>query len=260
MNVSATLVGGQTPQLVQIVVDETPVGETWTLTGSTGDFSWEVPGGRGVGNGQEQLTRVDNQAPGNVPVTYTFRSATVVETSQPVTVRFDERVVLQTLNGQRTLQVALRMGSDLMEYPTNVATFRVPGRSRPVVRYDVLGDVVASLGILVPLSASKLFRQLLESGAPILYRLGEPVVDLDPAGVIQITRAASPEVFYARNERAWDLAYERVDNPFADIPIGAFSWDVFDDSFTGATWMDGFDQTFRDLTWDQFDTFDWSTL
>jgi len=259
MTVTAMLVGGQSPPLVQVVVDDAPDGEAWTLTGSAAGTTWTVPGGVGIGEG-DQVSRTDNLAPGNVPVVYTFTSTSVIESSTPVIVPFGKRAVLQTLDGQRTLQVDLRMGSDAINLPTSIASFRIPGRSRPVHRYDVLGDVVSELRILVPLSQTKQFRELLASGAPIVYRFGEPVVDLDLVGVIALSRVSSTEVLYARQERAWDLQYEISDHPLQDVPVGAFSWDVFDAAFAGAEWDDGFDQTFATLTWDQFDTFDLSTL
>ena len=47
--ITATLIGGTSPQKVQIVISATPVGADWVLTGQSGGYVWEVPGGVGVG-------------------------------------------------------------------------------------------------------------------------------------------------------------------------------------------------------------------
>lgn len=260
MSVTASLVSGQSPQLVQVVVDEAPLGEQWELTGSTAaGYTWVVPGGRGVGDGG-QLIRVDNRFPGNVAVTYRFSSESTVETAAPIIVPFAKDLVLQSLDGQRTVTVDLLKGSLELELPTNVSAYRVAGRSRPVLRYDVIGDVASTFRVLVPLAESSRFRELLAAGAPILYRVGVEIVDLDPVAVIGVMSVNSPIVHQARAMRVWELGYTIVDDPFADVPLGAFSWDVFDEALNGTSWDDGFDQTFETLTWDQFDTYDWGVL
>ena len=56
--ITVSLIGAVDPPLVQIVLSATPLGETWTVTGTDGDFTWTVPGAMGVGDGM-QLALVD---------------------------------------------------------------------------------------------------------------------------------------------------------------------------------------------------------
>lgn len=257
MTVTATLVGGQNPQLVQIVVDEAPDGETWTLTGTAGDYTWQVPGGAGIGDG-DQVVRVDNRTPGNLPIVYTFTAESGAESSSPITVTFARDMVLQSMDGQITLQLELLDESLDTELPVNGARFRVPGRPRPVVRYDVTGDVIGQFRVMVPVADSNTFRQLFASGAPILYRLGVSIMDLDLVSTITITSITS-RAHQTGNLRVWNLGYELVDDPFADVPLGAFTWDYVDDALAALDWDDS-DAFFTGTTWDEIDRYDWSTL
>ena len=287
MSVVASLVPGQWPQLVQVVVDEAPVGEEWRLIGTVGEFtpglapdvsllpsegilpldsefvsggySWVVPGGAGVGDGG-QLVLVDNLSPGNVPYVYTFVSGSGVVTSNLVTVPFRRDIVLQTLDGQAAVDVELSEGSLDLEWPTNVTSFRVPGRARPVVRYDVLGDVVSSFRVKVPMGETADLRRVLTSGAPIVYRFGaaEGSFDLAPVGVIGV-KSVSSEAVPTADLRFWTLGYELIDNPLADVRLGAFTWGDFDEVFAGRPWSD-FDAAFVGLPWSSFDTADFTAV
>lgn len=258
MTVTASLVGSQTPPLVQIVVSVAPDGEAWTVTGSTGAFTWSVPGGEGVGEGM-QVVLADNLTPPNTPVTYTFTSDSVTEVSNSVTVPQDEDLTLQTLDGQKSVGVDLMDGSLDTELPTNMATFRVPGRARPVLRYDVVGDIVSQFVVRVPTAEATALREVLSSGAPIIYRAAGALEDVPPVGVVAIMRAQSG-LYFTNGFREWTLGFVAVDNPFADVRLGAFSWEgAFDAAFDTLDWGD-FNAAFATLKWDQFDTYDWGVL
>lgn len=284
MSVVASLVSGQSPQLVQIVIDEIPDGAGWTLTGevggytdglilgdglvpdadllpadsefTAGSYSWVVPGGSGVGDGG-QVVLVDNRSPGNVPYRYTLHLDSGLESSNSVTVPFANDIVLQTLDGQSTVDVELLADSLGMELPTNLSTFRIPGRPRPVVRYDVLSDITSQFVVKVPMASTADFRKVISSGAPIVYRFGDTSFDLDPVGVVALTSVSS-EPHPTVDLRFWSLGYVLIDDPDADVRLGAFTWDVFDDALSGADWDDGFDARFVGLDWDHFDTVDWA--
>lgn len=255
--ITAALIGGQSPQLVQIIISATPDGEPWTLTGHAGDYTWDVPGGTGVGDG-EQLSLTDNLAPGNREIVYTLVSTSGEESSDPLTVPFATDLVLQSLNGQFSLAVDLLQGSLEFEHPTNMATFRVPRRARPVVRYDVLGDVVSAFNIRVDVADTPALRTILKSGEPVVYRCGAEIVDLDPVGVIAITSVTSPRVYTAHGHRIWNLGYELVDHPNLDRRLGAFSWDFVDGVLEERDW-DEFDTLMSGLSWNEFDVLDWTT-
>lgn len=286
MSVVASLVSGQAPQLVQVVVDGVPEGEAWELTGHVGElapgllpgagvvpgagtivtdsvfedagYSWVVPGGSGVGDGG-QVVLVDNRSPGNVPVTYRLTTASGEEDSGSVRVPFRNDIVLQTLDGQATVDLELMAGSLDMSWEPSVSSFRVPGRARPVVRYDVLSDVRSAFVVKVPFDATPELRRVLTSGAPIVYRFGDTSFDLDPVGVA-VVRSVESEAFPTADMRLWTLGYELVDDPFADVRLGAFSWDSgFDVAFEGRPWSH-FNQAFSGLSWDAFDKSDWSVV
>lgn len=283
MSVVASLVSGQSPQLVQIVLDDIPVGVSWRLTGHVGDltlgllpgsglvpgvgvvpadsvfesagYSWAVPGGSGVGDGG-QVVLVDNRSPGNVPFIYRLTTDVGVESSGSVMVPFSSDIVLQTLDGQATVDLDLMAGSLGMAWEPAVASFRVPGRRRPVVRYDVLGDGGSAFVLKVPFSATADLRRVLTSGAPIVYRFGDTSFDLDPVGVVSV-RSVESEAFPTADMRMWTLGYELIDDPFVDVRLGAFTWDSgFDAAFVDRPWNE-FDSAFVGLDWDAFDQVDW---
>jgi hypothetical protein len=254
--ITASLVGGGVPPLVQIVVDETPDGEGWTLTGSAGGLTWTVPGGVGVGDG-EQLTIADNRTPGNIPIVYTFTAETVTEVADAVTVPMPE-LVLQSLDGQVSLPVSLLDGALSVQFPSRKSRFVIPGRRRPVTRFTVSGDREGSWPVLVPVAESGTFDALIMSGAPVLYRCGEPIFDFPLVGVIDLDTPTAVG-YSSEGLRVWDLPYVTVDDPFMDQRFGAFPWDFFDTVNGGRTW-DDFDALFSGSTWNEFDTTDWATL
>jgi len=256
--ISATLIGGGSPQNVQIVVDVTPAGVAWTLVGSTADGkTWPVPGGAGVGDGQ-QLVLIDNRAPGNRSVTYVFSSGGSIQTSNAVLVAFAEDFVLQTLSGSRALSLGLHLGSLDTSMGSRQQRFRVSGRRRPVVRYDVSDDIEGQFVLLVEQEQSADFKDMIGSGEPLLYRLGTQLADLDPVAVISYG-ALSSMIYPVKGLRAWSMPYAVIDDPYLDVRLGAFSWDNFEAAWAGKTWTD-LDVRMAGLTWDQFDTFDWSTI
>jgi hypothetical protein len=229
--ITATLVGGSTPPLVQVVVSATPTGQTWVVTGSDGSYSWTVPGGVGVGDGQ-QLTLVDNRSPGNRPIQYTIASSAGSETSAPVVVPFDADMVVMSLDGQTAVQVEV-MGEPLaFSRESAQVAFSVSGRARPVVRYSTTADVVGQFDFLSPIGDRGQWDALLASGEPLLYRCGADFGDMMPAGVFMYGKVSSAG-FAREAVRQWSIPYTIVDDPFMDQRLGAFSWDDFDAAFAG---------------------------
>ncbi len=224
-----------------------------------GSYSWVVPGGFGVGDGG-QVVLVDSRSPGNVPVVYTLETTGGEESSSPVVVPFRSDIVLQTLDGLAAVDVELMAGSLGMEWEPQVSQFRVPGRSRPVVRYDVLSDNAASLVVKVPMGETPALRRVLTSGRPIVYRFGAPEgsYDLDPVGVIAVTAVTSEPVPTA-DLRFWSLGYALIDDPDKDVRLGAFTWADFNAAFSGRTWAD-FNAAFSGSTWAEFNRADWTVV
>lgn len=255
--ITASLIGGGSPQMVQIVVSSTPAGVAWELTGSAGGWTWNVPGGAGIGDGG-QLSLADNRAPGNVPVVYTFTANGVSQSTSPIYVPFSGDFVLQASNGSRALTLGLLKGSLETSLRSRQTRFDVAARRRPAVRYDVTSDVEGTLILLVPTADTATFFDMLAPGSPLVYRLGTEVMDLDPVGIFSYGDLSSVP-YQSKELRAWSIPYALVDDPFLDVRLGAFSWDDFDDAWAGKTWAD-FDARMAGVTWDQFDSFDWSTI
>ena len=229
--ITATLVGGSTPPLVQVVVAATPPGAQWTVTGHAGDYSWTVPGGMGVGDGQ-QLTLVDNRSPGNMPVTYTISSSAGQKTSPPITVPFSTDLVLMSLDGQVAVEVNLAGSEMPWSIPSSQVAFTIPGRENPVVRFTTGGGRSGELPFWLSVDETSRVIELLRSGEPLLYRCGAIIDDLPPAGVF-IYPEVQPVAYAGSAMRKWPLRYTIVDDPFMDQRLGAFSWDDFDAAFAG---------------------------
>lgn len=258
--ITASLIGAQTPPLVQIVISETPPSEQWELLGTDGAYSWIVPGGGGLGDGG-QLTLADNRGPGNRPLTYIFVTADGNQASEPVTIPFTNSLAIQSLDGQRSINVEIAGMELTASYASRQEVFDVPGRRRPAVRYAAGGDAVGKLSFWYPVERSDEVRALFASGEPLIYRSGGNTDDLEPVGVFAYS---SPESVAVTNLglRQWSFTYTLLDDPYADRRLGAFTWDFIDglQVQSGAIVRDGDDmeQLLAGLTWDEIDRLDWS--
>lgn len=149
--ITAALVGVATPPMVQVTLT-TDNGQAWSVIGTDGVEVWAVPGGSGIGDGQ-QVTLADNRKPGNREITYQVTSGSRVEQSQPIVIPFASGLVIQTLSGSVSIE-ADYAGSRLpLDFQSNQTRFDVPGRPRPVIRYAPTSDMASAT---VPL----------QSGAP----------------------------------------------------------------------------------------------
>lgn len=259
--ITASLVGAQTPPLVQIIISETPAGEEWELIGTDGVHTWTVPGGKGVGDG-EQLTLSDNRSPGNRPITYVLMTIFGNESAAPITVPFPTSLAIQSLDGSKSINVEIA-GSTLTA--TNAAQqelYRIPGRRRPAVRYAPTGDTQGSLAFWYPVAQSEDVRELFESGEPLIYRSGDVIDDLEPVGVF-VYGDIDSEAISNLGLRRWVFSYVLIDDPYLDMRLGAFSWYYIDSlqvASSGEILRDGvaMEELLAGLTWNQIDALDWS--
>ncbi len=260
--ISVTQVGAQEPRLVQITVSQTPDGVSWALVGSAAGIAWTVPGGMGIGDG-EAINLVDNRTPLNTPAVYTLIAGAGQEESDAVTVSTsgDVDAVIGSLDGQLNLPVQLIEGTELIEMEPAGALFTVPGRRNPVSRYSVTSNPIGKLIVRVPLVDSEYLDRLLAPGGPLLIRLAAPAFDLPLVQVVQIT-SVSANGNLVGAYRHWSLGYQRVDDPYMDQRLGAFTWDFIDElQAQGAAVVrdgDAMEQMLAGLTWDQIDALDWS--
>lgn len=284
MTVTASLLPGASPR-VRLVVPSIPEGAEWVLRGTVreftpgllvgpgtllgpetllaesdfapGGYSWVVPGGFGVGDGG-QVSVVDVRTPGNVSVQYTLEVNGAVDGSDVITVPFQRDLVLQTLDGRHSVDVELLAGSLDVGVSPRVGVYPVPGRGNPVVRYDVPTEAGGQFRIRVPMADTSGLRDVLASGGPVIYRFGADSFDLAPVGVVAVVRVEN-EPLPTVSERWWTLGYVPVDDPVADVPVGAFTWDQLGEAMTGRTW-DDFGALFAGETWDDFNITDWTTI
>lgn len=260
--IAATLVTtAGSPPPVQIVISDVPNGAEYVATGNTGDgSSWPVPGGTGVGDGG-QIVLVDNRSALNAPVTYSVVVQGVTYSAAPVTVSHPGKAVLQSLDGQTSVDFVWLDNALPREPQINAATFNVPGRRRPPIRFAPGGDGGGDLTIRADQSNNAEIRELLRSGKPILVRTDGTMRDWPAVELILL--ASAPSRLWAGDggnstQRVWSLDFLFVDDPEPSRALSAWTWDDFDEAADVSfdTW-DDFDALFAGSTWDDFDTTEW---
>lgn len=258
VSISAILLSGS-PAPVQVVVSGVPAGEPYEVRGQFGLDSWPIPGGRGVSDGA-QVVLVDSRAPLRSAVTYTVMVGTVTATSQPVTVPYPEKYVIQSLDGRQKVGFVWRDNGLPRDPYIDNAAFPVPGRRRPPIRFAPGGDGTGALEIRADRHNSEALHELLMEGRPLVVRTDGQVRDLKPVDIIMPT--AAPSALFEGDggistQRIWQLSYLLVDDPEPDTVLGAATWDQFDEIYAPSTW-DQFDAEWATQTWDQFDAEDWA--
>jgi len=264
VTITASLVtSAGSPPPVQIVIGDVPSGAEYVATGNTGGgSSWGVPGGTGVGDGG-QVVLVDNRSALNTPVTYSVVVQGVTYSAPPVTVLHSGKAVLQSLDGQTSVDFVWLSNSLPREPQINVATFNVPGRRRPPVRFAPGGDGGGELLIRADHANNDAIWDLLHSGRPVLVRTDGTMRDWPAVELILLTSAPSRlweavEGGQLSTQRVWSLGFLFVDDPEPSRALSAWTWDDFDEAATVSfpTWND-FDALFASSTWDEFDTTEW---
>jgi hypothetical protein len=263
--VEVTLLEADDPQPVQIVVDALTEGTDYVVVGRTGDGqTWPVPGGVGTATG-EQIILVDNRSPWGTPITYVLTADGATRVSRTVTVAFDGKCLMQSLDGRVRVEFVWRDNALPRELEQNAATFPVPGRPRPPARFAPGGDGGGALDIRTDATNTRLLQALLLTGRPIVVRTDGTVRDW-PAVELLLPLRASNQLWGGvtrpndtRTDRVWSLEYVLVDDPEPSTPLSVWTWDDFDAAMAGKTW-DDFDALFAASTWNDFDTYDWGQL
>lgn len=259
--ITAALVGVATPPMVQVTLT-TDNGQAWSVIGTDGVEVWAVPGGSGVGDGQ-QVTLADNRKPGNREITYQVTSGSRVEQSQPIVIPFASGLVIQTLSGSVSIE-ADYAGSRLpLDFQSNQTRFDVPGRPRPVIRYAPTSDMASVLPFWYPVEATSKVRALLSSGEPLLVRCGEPLDDFPSVSVVTYGSVSTVAVA-GHGMRRWELPITLIDDPYLEQRLGAFTWDYIDALQKVGSMVrrsgDVMEAIMAGRTWDEIDAFDWSVL
>lgn len=251
------------PPPVQIVLVDVPAGAEYVVTGSTGaGSSWPVPGGSAVGDGG-QVVLVDNRSALNVPVTYSAIVEGVSYAAAPVMVAHSGRAVLQSLDGQTSLDFVWVSNGMPREPQINAVASNVPGRRRPPVRIAPGGDGGGELVIRADRQNGDNLGELLAAGRPVLVRTDGGIRDWPAVEIILLVSAPSRlweaiEGGQLSTQRVWSLGFLFVDDPEPSRALSAWTWDGFDEAalVSFPTW-DDFDALFAGSTWDDFDTTEW---
>jgi hypothetical protein len=261
LGIVPTLSGASDPQAVQLGVTGLTAGVAFTVTGTTGTWSWTVPGGNGQLAGSTSVVLADFLVPLAVPATYTVTQSGASATTSPVTVFMlaEGDAVLHSLDGQTTAPAMWTNSGDTREQTPRVATYMVPGRSSPVIRWDVASTDSGTLVIDSEGAASATLRSLVAVGAPLIFRTNGPIFDVDPVQVVVVTKAPRVMVGIQGSLRRWSISYQVIDYPDLGSLLAASTWADFDAAWSTFVGTD-FDAYFAGLTGDQFDIIDWSTF
>lgn len=256
-SIAVALVGPVTPQSVQVAIAGLTPGQSLVVTGNAAGATWPVRGGTGSVP-SEQLLLTDAAAPLNVPITYTVTLDGQPFESDSIVVPFDDGYVLQSLDGRTVIPFRWHDNADPRETHMRTRLFDVPGRSAPVVRWDVSGGEAGELLIRTEPTATETLRTHLRTKGPVLLvRTDGQLLDLDPVQYVAITRATR-SVLGFDGLRLWSLSIEVITDPEPSTVLPSSTWDDFDAAYAALTW-DDFDAEWAGLEWtDDFDRTDWS--
>lgn len=229
LGITASLIGVYSPRTVQVVVTGLTVGAAYEVVGNWSGGSWAVRAGTGTA-ADTQLVLSDVAAPINIPVTYTVTEGGASATSAAVTVDYGRRYVLQSLSGDMSVAFDMVRNNAPRQIAPRQSAFVIPGRSRPVVVYDIAGGESGELLVDTEDTRTATLKAMLLSGAPLLLRTDGAVLDLDPAEFLSFTGVSSSLIGMSR--RRWALGFQVLDDPEPDTLIGLPTWDDFDAAWT----------------------------
>lgn len=262
-SISVALVGAGSPQSVQIVIGGLTPGQSIEVIGTAAGASWPVRGGTGSVSSETTIL-TDATGALNVPIVYTVTLDGVPFNSAPITVPFAGRYVLQSLDGRTTIPFTWRANGDPRDMRLRSQTFEVPGRTNPVVRWDVAAGEDGRLEIRTSRSGTEALRHHLRTVGPVmLVRTDGQIRDLEPSQYILIESARrvlwdAVDAGGAKStDRVWSLGFTVLDDPEPGTILPSSTWDDFDAAYAGLTW-DDFDAEWAGLTWDDFDRTDWT--
>lgn len=260
--ISGTLVGSASPQAVQVAVTGATIGDSYTITGADGVGDvWTVRGGDSTVAVGTSIVIADVATPINTPITYTVTHDADAATalSSPVTVPYSASYVLTTMDGSLAAAFLWMNNQDPLETPMRNALFYIPGRSAPVVRYDVPGADTGTLQVLTEGAQTPALKAVLTSQGGLCLLRGDGSLADFPA--VQFLAITNNQRILAGSgtERIWTLAYATIADPEPDAIVAAVDWDDFDLPWSTDTWT-SFNSSWAAGTWDGFDRFDWTTL
>lgn len=257
--ITATVLTGDDPAPVQVVVTGMSSGDPYIVQGAYGGRTWAIPAGIGTSDGST-LILIDNRAPFNGPVAYTVWVDNSPTTSNTVQVDYDGVCALQALAGMPIVKVEVATQADERAQDARASIYQIAGRADPVGRYDK--PLLASMDLPVETETADTLalEELLNLGGPIIRRNDVSVTGrgIPPVEILLVRNWSSRLIGAVGNTRAWSLAAQVIGDPEPGVVLVAFDWDDFDSIYAGSTWTD-FDAEWSGLTWADFDLFDWGT-
>jgi len=248
------LVGPVAPQVVQVTVGQLTPGQSLDVLASAVGQSRTLRSGP-VATTQVQI--VDVASPINTEISYTVVVDGVSIPVGQITVPYAGDYVLQSPDGRQAFPFAWHGHEDPRDLHMRTATFDVPNRRTPVVRWDVAGGESGVLPMRMTRTASEALRRYLTERGPVLVvRTDGRQLDIPAAQYIAVVRATRSH-FGFDGHRLWQLSFEVTDpEPGADLAALATPED-FDEVYALATPED-FDDEWALLTPEDFDATDWT--
>lgn len=211
------------PLAIVRAVLSVPSGRSWTLTGTSRDWSWQVAAG--VSDGGEVVVS-DPWAPLGVSATYTLTHAGTQEQSGPITRAWGGGSAITDLTGRVVVGFQwMARGGDPQEGGRRGSFFDVAGSPLPVPVYAAnAGAGGGSLLTQTTRPDTDVLRTLLATDGPVilLHDLAAcqvPDCDTAPARTVYLT---SDENDRTRRRdaatRAWSLSYRYVPVPAGFLP------------------------------------------
>ena len=210
------------------------------------------------------MVLTDNRSALNVPVTYPVVVQGVTYSAPPVVVAHSSPAVLQSLDGQTSVDFVWLSNSLPREPVVNTAVSNVPGRRRPPMRIAPGGDGGGDLLIRTDRANSTAIGSMLTAGAPILVRTDGTMRDWPAVEIIHLVSAPSRlweavEGGQLSTQRVWSLGFLFGDDPEPSRVLSAWTWGDFNEALTDSTWAD-FNALFAGSTWADFNTYEWGQL
>jgi hypothetical protein len=236
VTVTATLLSGADPRPVQVALNGTSAGQAYEIRGTTGDgSSWPIPGGVGVSAGSQVLV-LDNRSALNVLVTYQAVVDGATYSSAAVTIA-GPTAVLQLVDGSLLVPVEVVSVQESRKATVRSTLFEIAGRSEPAARLDVPGSTSYSWVFETSGPESGVLRQILESGRPVVRRLGTGLRDLKPVVLGVVTEWSDALSTVGLDTlRTWSLTVREIGDPQPSTPLAAFTWEDFDSAMSDRVW------------------------
>ncbi|WP_062516492.1 hypothetical protein [Demequina gelatinilytica] len=253
--ISASILSGDAPAPVQVVLTGMTAGDAYTVHGTYGGFSWPVPGGVGTSDGN-QLVLIDNRAPFNGDIVYTVTIDGDVTSSSAIMLDVDAYSMLQTLDGAQRAVVEIADPEDAREYDHDVTLVKVAGRRDPVARVDVTSTASMKWSLEAEGEESAALKAVLEDNSVLVRRNTVDLRDIPPVEIVVVTKHRDQLIGAVGTLRLFELDVQAIGDPEPGTPLAVFDWDDFDAAWSAASW-DDFDAAWSGADWDDFDRYDY---